>query len=246
VNSKAIKIYENANGQINAFSRSTVQSAPAAAERTVTGLHASLVRSIRSWISFDGPVLDIGCGSGAWLKRLSDEGFTDLMGVDIDISQVAVNVGEFRQVGIDRCGSWSLPQKPYRLISAIEVIEHLANVGHLLCQVAKILSPDGYFLLTSPNIHSLACRLRFLVTGSLKQFGTIGDPTHFFPVILETFPRVLANYNLDIVHLWGYPEDGLTLTSRKPVNLVTAFLRRFLSETVPGDTLCMLIQKSKP
>lgn len=214
-------------------------------EKTVFGLHESLAKRVRQWVSTDVPILDIGCGSGAWLKRLADEGFEDLYGVDADISQVCTDVGKFTQVDLDVCKPWDFLSKNYRLITAIEVIEHLINIGHLLYAVSELLHPNGLFLLTTPNIHSLACRMRFLFTGKLKQFGNIGDRTHLFPVILSTFPRSTTRYDLEVNEIWGYPDDGRTLTSRSFVNLGTRIMRNFLPEVVPGDTLCMLLHKKK-
>jgi ubiquinone/menaquinone biosynthesis C-methylase UbiE len=43
-------------------------------ERTISGLHKNLSQSLPQ-ITYDTAVLDIGCGTGAWLERLSKLGF---------------------------------------------------------------------------------------------------------------------------------------------------------------------------
>jgi len=214
-------------------------------ERSVSGLHNFLVNKLMQYMSPSGPVLDIGCGSGAWLHRLAQLDFHDLVGMDSNVTQVQTGAATFIQYDLEHCGAWPVPHKEYQLITAIEVIEYLSNIGHLLSQAQKLLKPDGLLLITTPNIHSLNCRLRFLLTGELKQFGRIGDPTHLFPVILGTLPRVLSRWDLELRAMWSYPDDGRILTSRSFVSHVTRFLRIFLPESSPGDILCMLIQKAR-
>lgn len=211
-------------------------------ERAVSGLHESLILRISSLIGHSAPILDLGCGSGAWLERLAQRGFSDLAGIDQDISQISSNAAYFVQGDLDDAAAWPVPHACYKLITAIEVIEHLSNIGNFLHQAKQLLAQDGYLLLTTPNILSLAARMRLLVRADMKQFGKLGDQTHLFPVVLGTFPRLLSRLDLQMVNYWGYPDDGRTLTSRGAINWGARLLRRFLPEPVPGDVLCMLIR----
>lgn len=214
------------------------------AERSVAGLHESLLSRISSIADPQHRVLDIGCGTGAWLNRLARQGFLQTVGIDRDIGQVAGADGQFIQADLDDMTDWPVPEGSYDLITAIEVIEHLSNIGHFLAQTSRLLAPAGYLLLTTPNILSLAARLRLLVHADMKQFGRLGDQTHLFPIVLGTFPRLLARHQLRLVDHWGYPADGRTLTSRGTANLVARMLRMVLPEPVPGDVLCMLIRRA--
>ena len=218
----------------------TVLDAPI--ERTVSGLHESLVSRLVDLVTRSSPALDLGCGSGAWLERLAQNGFSNLTGIDHDISQVSSKAAHFLQGDLDSTADWPVTGDSYALITAIEVIEHLSNIGNFLSQARQLLAQDGYLLLTTPNILSLAARMRFLVHADMKQFGKLGDQTHLFPVVLGTFPRLLARHDLQMVEYWGFPADGRTLTSRGAVNWAARLLRSFLPEPVPGDVLCMLIR----
>ena len=211
-------------------------------ERAVFGLHDSLISKASKLTDHSSPVLDLGCGSGAWLERLARNGFSNLSGIDQDVSQISSTVGHFVQGDLDGAAPWPVPGNSYKLITAIEVIEHLSNIGNFLAQAKQLLDKDGYLLLTTPNILSLAARLRLLVQADMKQFGKLGDQTHLFPVVLGTFPRLLARHDLQMVDYWGYPADGKTLTSRGVVNWAARLLRGFLPEPVPGDVLCMLVR----
>src|SRR5260370_33180809 len=55
-------------------------------ELTTAGLHGSLLPKILplDGLSHDMPILDLACGTGAWLERLHEAGYQNLWGVDRD------------------------------------------------------------------------------------------------------------------------------------------------------------------
>jgi 2-polyprenyl-3-methyl-5-hydroxy-6-metoxy-1,4-benzoquinol methylase len=209
-------------------------------ERTVPGLHQALIQAIPQ-LSYNTPILDIGCGTGAWLQRLAEQGFSNLHGIDQDLAQFQTSKATCSQANLDY-DDLGLGKQEFGLITAIEVIEHLENPGRLFYHVSKHLAPDGYLLITTPNIHSVGCRLRFLVTGNLKSFDTKGDPTHIYPVLLTALNRVLPRYSLKLVQKWGYPSKG-SLISRPSTKFLANLLEFIFPNSDPGDTLCLLIQK---
>ncbi len=211
-------------------------------ERTIPGLHDALIQSLPK-LSHETPILDIGCGTGAWLERLANLGFCHLHGVDRDLKQFKTNKATCSSANLD-FDNLGLEDKKFGLISAIEVVEHLENPGRLFYHVAKHLGEGGYFLVTTPNIHSVGCRIRFLLTGNLKSFDSKGDPTHIYPVLINSLHKILPRYSLEIVKEWGYPEKG-SLVSRPSTQLISALLERLLPNEYPGDTLCLLIQKTR-
>ena len=209
-------------------------------ERTISGLHENLIQSIPT-MDYSIPILDIGCGTGAWLERLSGLGFKHLHGVDLDIKQFSSEKATCSQANID-CDALDLSDKKFSLITAIEVIEHLENPGRLIYYVSQHLEKDGYFLLTTPNIHSIHCRLKFLMTAKLASFDEKGDPTHIYPVLLNCLDKILKRYSFQIIKQWGYPSKG-TLIYRPSTKFLSDILELFLPNKLSGDTLCLLIKK---
>lgn len=210
-------------------------------ERTTAGLHAALIEEIPPVLT-DASVLDIGCGTGAWLERLADLHFSNLYGVDLDVQQVKSERAKILQFNLD----WDeLPKfdiEQFDLITAIELIEHLENPGRLFFHISKLLKPNGHVLLTTPNIHSLIARLRFLLTSRLRGFDEKGDPTHIHPVYLTSLERVLLRYDFEIVKISTYPKRG-SITSRKTLSLVSYLLSFLLSDELSGDNLFLLIRR---
>lgn len=215
-------------------------------ERTVKGLHESLLPRVLALVERNASVLDVGCGSGAWLWRLSRSGFKSLTGMDLSRDEAwrLIGAATFVECDINRT-PWDLPGHQWDFVTAIEVIEHLPNVGEFLCELARVLSDDGYALITTPNIHSIASRIRFLAKGELGQFDEKGDPTHLCPMLWSTFPRLCRLSGLEPVEFWGYPEDGTSLVSRRVVNLAAKLLRRLLPEPVPGDIWVSVLRKAR-
>lgn len=209
-------------------------------ERTINGLHSVLAQHLPK-LRPDTLALDIGCGTGAWLERLSGIGFRHLHGIDLNVQQFQATGATCSRINLDH-EEIDLGEQKYGLISAIELIEHLENPGRLFTLVSTYLDDDGYFLLTTPNIHSLRCRLKFLLTGRLASFDEKGDPTHIYPVLLDSLQRLLPRYSLEIVKSWSYPDRG-SLIFRRPIKMLSAALGLILPNQVPGDTLCLLIRK---
>jgi len=213
-------------------------------ERATAGLHEALLQRLPANLKADAPILDVGCGTGAWLARLAARGFSNLTGIDRDTAQRAANTGRVACVDLNQ-PDWTPLDTRFALITAIEVVEHVENLGVFFDRLQHYLADDGAILMTTPNIGSLAARVRFLLLNQLKHFDTIADATHLVPVVLETLPRLLQRHGLHINEYWGFPADGHTITSRGSVNLLCRVLRTVLPESVPGDNLCLKLLKSR-
>lgn len=214
-------------------------------EWTVRGLHEALATQIASLpgVNAETPVLDIGCGTGAWLERLAANGFRNLTGVDRNSSEFAAIHATCSEVNIDT-DNFEMGDRRFGLITAIEVVEHLENPGRLFAVIARYLSDDGLFLMTTPNVHSLICRVKFLIKGDLRQFDDKGDPTHIYPVFLPCLYRILSRHGLAVVQKSCYPSQGKTMISRPIARVAAAILSTILRDDDPGDTLCLLIAKA--
>ena len=50
----------------------------------------------------------------------------------------------------------------------LEVVEHLADIPHILREIARVMRPDGVAILSTPNRLNVTSRLHYLLSGFYK------------------------------------------------------------------------------
>ncbi|PYX76278.1 MAG: hypothetical protein DMG72_05330 [Acidobacteria bacterium] len=101
-----------------------------------------------------GVLLDVGCGNGEFIARMSSLGWT-VSGVDPDAT--AVSYAWSRGLEVFRGTISDLPVTPcYDVITLNHVVEHVIDPVGLLRECRKRLRPStGRLIITTPNINSL-------------------------------------------------------------------------------------------
>lgn len=214
-------------------------------ERANAGVHCHIEERIRLLgTDYATPFLDLGAGTDAFLARLNAAGFTSLTGIDIVVPPDAVEGVSFHAYDLDS-GVMPFGDGVFKLIVCVEVFEHIENMGALLKEVARVMAPNGS-LLTTPNVHSMEARPRYLLTARLKQFDDLSDRTHIYPIHLFPFERLLRRYGLEVAQRWRFPVDGSSPTSRHGLRLAARVLKLLgLRSSVAGDHLCLLVRRSQ-
>lgn len=100
-----------------------------------------------------GNLLDIGCGTGFFVKRACDMGFN---GYGIDFSEKAIVKGR-EDFGLDTLELLDLqglkehfPELRFHLITMFHVIEHLENPNRLMSEIRDIVTPDATIVIALP------------------------------------------------------------------------------------------------
>lgn len=113
-------------------------------------------RNVRSLNCLGGlRVLDIGCGAGLLCEPLSRLG-AQVIGVDPSASNIAVaklHAGK-SHLSIDyRCTTVEEidPRERFDIVLAMEVIEHVVDVGVFLKRCASMLKPNGLMVVSTLN-----------------------------------------------------------------------------------------------
>ncbi len=103
------------------------------------------------------PVLDIACGSGQFLYFLRKQGFTDLVGIDIDRTQVEIG----RALDLDcLCvpASEFLADgtKPFGVVAMLDILEHFTReeLFPIMEAVVSRMAPGGRLIVSVPNADS--------------------------------------------------------------------------------------------
>lgn len=215
----------------------------AAQERANAGLHEHVAAELRRLApDLRTRILDVGCGTGAFIERLRGLRYQEVKGIDIDASFARARGLTVAEGDLD--DAWCFESAAFDLCVAIEVVEHVESVGAMLRELARVLKPGGHALITTPNVHSVEARLRFLLKLELKQFDRLGDAGHVSPLILYPFTRLAGRHGFDVTKVWGHPVDGRSPTSRPALRRLAAVLRWLGVRDAPaGDQLCLLLRK---
>lgn len=165
----------------------------ALAERTHPGLHAEILRHLLAYVVTRGSLLDLGCGTGAWLARLQQHGFRKVLGVDCDAEAFGLDGTDHIALDLDGEFSKAIAQS-FDVITAIEMIEHVESPAGFLREARRLINPGGVMFVTTPNVECIQGRLRFLLEGKLRNFenDASDDPTRISPQLSSLMPRIAA------------------------------------------------------
>lgn len=117
---------------------------------------------ILKMIGSHNKVLDVGCGTG-FLSLLMKNQDNDVYG--IDISEVALRKAELKGIKVKREdveNTLPFDDNIFDIVICSEVIEHLFNPMYLLEEIRRVLKPDGYIVLSTPNVAYFLRRIALL------------------------------------------------------------------------------------
>lgn len=131
----------------------------------------------------EAKVLDLGTGSGAFLKAIYDRGYANVYACDIDNYTAA----DFRPLlkgfqSLDISFENSLwPEGFFDAVTAWEVFEHLENPHAAVREIRRVLKPGGLFIFSVPNIFHIVSRLVFLKRGLFPRWNETNNHISVFP-----------------------------------------------------------------
>jgi 2-polyprenyl-3-methyl-5-hydroxy-6-metoxy-1,4-benzoquinol methylase len=109
--------------------------------------------AIENMPAASGRLLDVGCGTGAFVAAALQKGF-DAYG--IDLSARAIEAGR-RHFGIEHLYEASVDglkdrfDKQFDVVTAFEVLEHMDDAERFLAQLIELVAPGGHLILSVPN-----------------------------------------------------------------------------------------------
>ena len=172
-------------------------------------------------------VLDVGCGGGLLAEPLARLGGR-VTGIDAspEVISVAREHGEAMGLDIDyRAGDVQELKGRFDLVTAMEVIEHVADPALFVEALAKRLAADGLLIMSTPNATGWSKLLMITISEGL---GYIPRGTHDFDRFIppDRLKLLLARSGLKCLDLEGMawsPTRGLHLSDDLRLNyLLTA------------------------
>lgn len=159
-------------------------------------------------------VLDLSCGEGEVLSRLSTAGCT-VEGTHYRegdyIIKTRARLAHLRITdGVDLQQPLPFGNASFDVVLLTEVLEHLPHHFGILPEVARVLRPGGHLVFSTPNIFRLHSRLQFFLTGKHKLIRRrigwdVGREElyayHISPVDFPLLHTLLHQANLGLLRL---------------------------------------------
>lgn len=174
--------------------------------------------------------LDIGCGAGLVCEPLARLG-GDVTGVDAAADNVAAASAHAEAGGLDiryMAGEVAgLDIGTFDLVTALEVIEHVADKQAFLSDVVARLAPGGLLILSTPNRTTAS---RVLLVGAAEAVGYVPKGTHHWEDFItpEELEGMLAEFGLEVIERRGIawrPGKGLHLADDEALNYILSARR---------------------
>ena len=170
--------------------------------------------------------LDVGCGAGLLAEPLARMG-AKVTAVDaapelIEAAKAhAAGQGlsiDYRAIGVE------LLEAHYDLVTAMEVIEHVADPQAFVKDLAARLAPGGLMILSTPNRTAWS---KLLTITLAEGFGQIPKGTHDFEKFIDpdSMRGLLAQAGLEVIDFEGIamsPTRGLHLSEDLKLNYLVA------------------------
>jgi len=194
-NSEELDVYyaKNTSGLENSDSWTMVDdyaNNPQLVHKFYEGNRIRFLKS-KGYLKSGTSVLDVGCSTGMFLRVLKDQGYENVVGVDVSLEQVThcrvVNeIPAFRglsQIPKDDC---------FDLVSLYAVLEHVPNPVEVFEQSAQRVKVNGHLIVDIPNYRSL---YRIL---SGKKWLWLIPPVHLQYFTPKSLVKLASNSGMEI------------------------------------------------
>ena len=173
--------------------------------------------------------LDVGCGAGLLAEPLARLG-AEVTGLDASPEVIAIAREHAATMGLEidyRVGDVQELEGQFDLITAMEVIEHVADPAAFVTALAKRLAADGLLIMSTPNATGWS-KLLMITVG--EGLGQIPRGTHEFDKFIapDRMKALLADAGLKCIDLEGIawsPTRGLHLSDDMRLNYLVSAVR---------------------
>jgi 2-polyprenyl-3-methyl-5-hydroxy-6-metoxy-1,4-benzoquinol methylase len=175
-----------------------------------------------------GRLLDVGCSAGSFLLAARARGW-DVHGVDVS----AAAVGHASAVhGLDThvatLEDARFPESSFDVITVFECIEHMLHPGRALQSALRLLKPDGWLVITTPNIDGFVPRSTYhLLAKTIGAWEHPTPPHHLYQFSRRTLDALLRKTGFRVVSCGTRPM-GLKYTVKQMESAVVEALTRHL------------------
>lgn len=178
-------------------------------------------------------LVDVGCGGGRLWRYLRGR-YGRCVGVDLIRYEGLPGEVEFRRAELNREPA-PLPDACADAVVAVETIEHLENPRAFVRELARLVRPGGWVVVTTPNQQSFLSLLTLVVKGRFSAFQDAHYPAHLTALLDVDLRRIAAEC--------GLAEVEVVYTGNGRIVLTPFHYPRLLAKLAPqlcSDNLVLL------
>ena len=195
-------------------------------------------------------ILDLPCGAGAFASAAAQLAY-DVHTMDIHPNEPYFADASKRVIG-DANNRLPFEDSCFDAVCSIEGIEHLENPSFFVRELFRVLKPNGYCVLSTPNVDSYRSRHNNLWRGYHRYFrpesDTEKDSGHMHPIDLYFMMGAMKKAGFELIEL-----DVNSMQGRAGPTAWREFVRKYLSSLYPprlrgkvpfyGDVLIYVMRK---
>lgn len=185
------------------------------------------LRQKRKWVEKatgqnHGKILDIGCGTGAFLNEMKKAGW-QVTGLEPDEMARQVAGRKYQLMPLPSEAIFDLPAQSYDAITLWHVLEHVHSLHEYLQKIHELLQPEGRAFIALPNYTS----------ADAKQYGAHWAawdvPRHLYHFSPHAFLQLAARHRFRCLAQIAMPFDAfyISLLSEKYRSGHTRYLAGF-------------------
>lgn len=177
-----------------------------------------------------GVIADVGCGAGALWATVKTR-FSACVGLDAARYDGLPRDIDFRAADLD-AGPLPLGDGSVDAAVAVEVIEHLENPRAFVRELARIVRPGGWVVISTPNQLSVLSLMTLVARGRFSAFQDGEYPAHRTALLEVDLRRILEEAGLGNVRV-SYTRHGrIPFTGRHYPAALAATAPRWWSDNV--------------
>lgn len=177
-----------------------------------------------------GVLVDAGCGTGNLFRAIGSR-FQRVIGIDVVRYDDLVPGIEFRQANLD---TEPLPvaDADADVAAAVETIEHLENPRALVRELARIVRPGGWVVVTTPNQLSALSLLTLMTKQRFSAFQDGSYPAHRTALLEVDLRRIADECGLRDIEVRYTRSGRLPLTAAHYPLALSSLSPRLFSDNV--------------
>lgn len=187
--------------------------------------------------------LDAAAGNGFMTQWLLNQGFNvkalDICRDNWEVPNILCEYSDFNE-GIEASDN------TFDLVVSIETIEHLENPFYFVREISRVLKPNGIAIISTPNVHSIRSRIKYLFCGLPRLFEYVDAELreHITPVSMGQFLYAGSKCGLRVIDVFSTgPRLSLILRLLDLITALGARIVRYTRKNYPDYYMNSLSKK---